>query len=269
MSPLERDRNAHGGTSAEGARFSIAGRRVLYTGAAGGFGVDTTVAMLQAGARVIALDCNAGHIERLRAAVAPELAPRLEIVHADLADAQELQRQLDRLTASAPIDVVINNAAIYPSRPFEEYSDDEQARVHRINVGAAVQIVRAALPGMREQRWGRVINITSITLSGGWENLQPYVQSKGAMLGNTRAFAREFGKWGITVNAISPGAFPTDAEKIHPDPEGYQRMVLERQAVKRRGHPGDIASAILFLASDEAGFITGQTLEVDGGWIMH
>ncbi|MDM9561628.1 SDR family NAD(P)-dependent oxidoreductase [Bordetella petrii] len=249
--------------------FSLEGRRVLCTGAAGGFGAGIAPALLRAGARVIALDINAAAIERLRAAVAPELAPRLEIVAADLADVASLQAHLERLLAAGPIDVLINNAAIYPSRPFEEYSDDEQARVHRVNVGAAVQLARAVLPGMRRQQWGRIINVTSITLSGGWEHLQPYVQSKGAMLGNTRALAREFGKWGITVNAISPGAFPTDAEKIHPDPEGYRRMVLDRQSVKRRGHPGDIAAAILFLASDEAGFISGQNLAVDGGWIMH
>lgn len=249
-------------------RFSLRGRRVLYTGAAGGFGVDTTCAMLAAGATVLALDHHAGNIDRLRATVPAEHADRLQIVDVDLADANALEAVLDDLTTQGAIDVVINNAAIYPSRPFEEYSDEELARVHRINVGAAVQIVRAALPGMRAQQWGRIINITSITLSGGWENLLPYVQSKGAMLGNTRAFAREFGKWGITANAISPGAFPTDAEKIHPDPEGYQRMVLDRQSVKRRGHAGDIAAAILFLASDEAGFISGQTLAVDGGWVM-
>ena len=94
-------------------------------------------------------------------------------------------------------------------------------------------------------------------------------QSKGALIGLTRAWAREFGPYGITVNAVSPGAFPTDAEKIHPDPEGYTRFVLEHQAVKRRGRPGDIANALMFLASERSGFITGQTLNVDGGWVMH
>ena len=78
----------------------------------------------------------------------------------------------------------------------------------------------------------------------------------------------EFGQYGITVNAISPGAFPTDAEKIHPDPEGYNRFVLDRQAVKRRGEAADIANALIFFASDASGFVTGQTLNVDGGWWM-
>jgi NAD(P)-dependent dehydrogenase (short-subunit alcohol dehydrogenase family) len=73
----------------------------------------------------------------------------------------------------------------------------------------------------------------------------------------------------VTVNAISPGAFPTDAERIHPDPEGYARFVLEHQAIKRRGSPADIATALTFLTSDAAGFITGQTLNIDGGWVMH
>jgi 3-oxoacyl-[acyl-carrier protein] reductase len=89
------------------------------------------------------------------------------------------------------------------------------------------------------------------------------------LVGLTRAWAREFGAYGVTVNAISPGAFPTDAEKIHPDPAGYTAFVLDHQAVKRRGHPRDIAAAMQFLASDASAFITGQVLNVDGGWVMH
>ena len=116
--------------------------------------------------------------------------------------------------------------------------------------------------------WGRIVNVASVTFYGGWANLSPYVASKAALVGLTRAWAREFGAYGITVNAIAPGAFPTDAEKIHPDPDGYTRFVLDHQAVKRRGRPDDIAQALLFLTSDRAGFITGQTLNVDGGWVM-
>ncbi|MFZ2507710.1 MAG: SDR family oxidoreductase, partial [Steroidobacteraceae bacterium] len=136
------------------------------------------------------------------------------------------------------------------------------------NVDAAIVCVQVALPHMKRENWGRIVNISSVTAYGGWERLSPYVQSKGALIGLTRAWAREFGPYGITVNAISPGAFPTDAEKIHPDPADYERFVLEHQAIKRRGCTHDIANALLYLASEESAFVTGQTLNVDGGWVM-
>ena len=249
--------------------FSLQGRRVLLTGAAGGLGHGVSLAMLNQGAQLLALDRDIEALQRLQAAVPNTQANQLQILPVDLADEAALQSTLDDLTAEQPIDVVINNAAIYPSKRFEDYTKDDRALIHRINVSSALQIVGTTLPGMRQQQWGRIINIVSITLSGGWELLQPYVESKGAMLGNTRALARELGASGITCNAISPGAFPTAAEAIHPDLPGYERMVLERQSIKRRGHAQDIAAAIVFLASEEASFITGQTLAVDGGWVMH
>lgn len=251
-----------------GGQGRLAGRRVLYTGASGGLGHQTTQRMLAEGAEVFALDRDHSKNENLLAETPAEIAGRLHLLEMDLTDQTALEAELGRLTAEAPLDVVINNAAIYPSKPFEDYSMEELRLVHQVNVESALMCTKACLPGMRAQGWGRVINITSITLSGGWENLVPYVQSKGALLGLTRSWAREFGKWGITVNAIAPGAFPTDAEKIHPDPEGYTRFVLDHQALKRRGTSHDIAAAVLFFASDEAGFITGQNLAVDGGWIM-
>ena len=247
----------------------MAGRRVLYTGASGGLGQRTTLDMLQAGAEVFAVDRDHSKNRALIEETPGNQAERLHLLELDLTDTDVLQAKLAEITGDKPLDIVINNAAIYPSKPFEEYSLDEHRAVHAVNVEAALICTKAALPGMRTQGWGRVINITSITTSGGWENLSPYVQSKSALTGLTRAWAREFGKWGITVNAIAPGAFPTDAEKIHPDPEGYVRFVLEHQSLKRRGEPAEIAAAILFFASDAAGFITGQTLAVDGGWIMY
>jgi NAD(P)-dependent dehydrogenase (short-subunit alcohol dehydrogenase family) len=247
---------------------ALEGRRVLYTGASGGLGLQTSIDMLQEGAEVFAVDRDHSKNERLIAETPPEVAARLHLVELDLTNTAALKSKMREIAADAPIDIVINNAAVYPSKPFEEYTLEEHRAVQAVNVETALICVAEALPGMRDQNWGRIINVTSITLSGGWENLAPYVQSKGALLGLTRAWAREFGKWGVTANAISPGAFPTDAEKIHADPEGYQRFVLDHQSVKRRGTPHDIASAILFLASNGAGFITGQSLAVDGGWYM-
>ncbi len=245
------------------------GRTILYTGAAGGLGLDTTLLLMRRGATVVAVDNDPAKVARLRAAAKQVDTGRLVVSTIDLSDLTAFRTELDRLIGElGGIDLVVNNAAIYPSKPFEEYSIEDHQRVQRINVDAGIVAVQAALPGMRARGFGRILNISSITVSGGWANLSPYVASKGALIGLTRAWAREFGPYGVTVNAIAPGAFPTDAEAIHPDPEAYNRMVLDAQSIKRRGTAADIAATIAFFASDEASFITGQTLHVNGGWVM-
>lgn len=250
--------------------ISVAGKTILYTGAAGGLGTETTLAFLRAGAKVAAIDHDREKIAGLEARATAEGLKDLTIRAIDLSDLNALPGRLHALSDEVGgFDVVINNAAIYPSKPFEDYTLEEMQRVQRINVDAGIVCVQVALPHMRARNWGRIINIASVTAYGGWANLSPYVQSKGALIGLTRAWAREFGAYGITVNAVAPGAFPTDAERIHPDPEGYTRFVLDHQSVKRRGHASDIANALMFLSSDAASFISGQTLNVDGGWVMH
>jgi len=248
----------------------VKGRVVLYTGAAGGLGLDTTLLLIERGATVVAIDNDLAKIDALKAAAEGKGPGKLVVSTADLSDLAGFRATLDQLARHiGGFDVVINNAAIYPSKPFEDYSIEEHQAVQRVNVDAGIVAVQAALPGMREKGFGRIINVSSITLSGGWANLSPYVASKMALVGLTRAWAREFGPYGVTVNAIAPGAFPTDAEKIHPDPEGYNRTVLDAQSIKRRGTAQDIANAIAFFASDESGFVTGQTLHVNGGWTMN
>jgi 3-oxoacyl-[acyl-carrier protein] reductase len=249
--------------------FDFTGKTVLYTGAAGGLGLPTTVLFLAAGAKVVVVDNDPTKLAALTDAASAH-GQRLMIASFDLGDVSHLHEEIESLSRrTGGFDVVINNAAIYPSKPVEAFTIEEHQAVQRVNVDAAVVCVQAALPHMRAQSWGRIINISSITFYGGLPLLAPYVASKGALIGLTRAWARELGQYGITVNAVAPGAFPTDAEKIHPDPERYSRFVLDQQAVKRRGRPSDIANALMFLASDESGFITGQTLNVDGGWVMH
>ncbi|MCX5512687.1 oxidoreductase [Kaistia algarum] len=249
--------------------MTMANRTILYTGAAGGLGLPSTLAFLAAGATVVAVDHDPAKVAALRAAADAAGHGKLVVAALEMSDLGAFRASLEALSAEVGgFDIVINNAAIYPSKPFEDYTIEEHQAVQRVNVDAGIVCVQVALPSMRAKGFGRIINVASVTLSGGWANLSPYIQSKGALVGLTRAWAREFGAYGVTVNAISPGAFPTDAEKIHPDPEGYNRHVLERQAVKRRGDPSDIANALLFLCSDGAGFITGQTLNIDGGWWM-
>jgi 3-oxoacyl-[acyl-carrier protein] reductase len=247
---------------------SIAGKTILYTGAAGGLGLESAVRMLRTGAKVVAVDIDERKIAALEAASAGLAG--LRVARLDLSDLAGLRAGLEQVSAEVGgFDVVINNAAIYPSKPFEAYTIEEMQLVQRINVDAGIVAVQVALPHMKAAGRGRIINITSVTLSGGWADLTPYVQSKGALLGLTRSWAREFGRHGVTVNAVSPGAFPTDAEKIHPDLPAYEKRIYDHQAIQRRGAPADIANILMFLASDAASFITGQTINVDGGWVMH
>lgn len=247
---------------------SLEHKTILYTGAAGGLGLETTLHMLRSGAKVVAIDNDANKVAALLQAAAG--LKGLAVAKLDLADLTGLRAGLQKLSAEVGgFDIVINNAAIYPAKPFEDYTIEEMQLVQRINVDAGIVCVQVALPHMKATKRGRIINISSVTISGGWSDLTPYVQSKMALVGLTRSWAREFGRHGITVNAVAPGAFPTDAEKIHPDLAAYEKRIYEAQALQRRGAPDDIANILMFLASDAASFITGQTIHVDGGWYMH
>jgi 3-oxoacyl-[acyl-carrier protein] reductase len=252
--------------------MELRNRKVLLTGAAGGLGTAITLAFAKAGARVLALDVAGAKGEALLAECARThvSANAVRFVAGDLADLAATGALVRRLCEEEDgIDTLINNAAIYPSHAIEDYTIEQLEAVQRVNVQASIVATQAVIPGMKARGFGRIINVASITFNGGWANILPYVASKGAVIGMTRALARELGPSGITVNCISPGAFPTDAEKIHPDPEGYSRFLIDHQAIKRRGRPEEIADAMMFFASDRSGFITGQTLNVDGGWAMN
>ena len=247
----------------------FAGATIIITGAAGGLGSAMAAAFAAEGGQVVLLDLPSSPGERVGEQINQGGLPgSARFVPCDLAD-------LDRTAAvvagvaSDGVSVLVNNAAIYPSKAVGEYSIGEWQSVQRVNVDAAFVCAQAVLPAMRAAGTGRIVNVSSITFFGGLARLAPYVTSKGALVGLTRALARECGSDGITVNAVAPGAFPTAAEEIHPDREGYNSYVLAQQAVKRRGVPGDVANAVLFFSAPESSFITGQLLCVDGGWIMH
>jgi 3-oxoacyl-[acyl-carrier protein] reductase len=167
------------------------------------------------------------------------------------------------------IDILVNNAAVYHRKPWTEITEADWDQVLDTNLKGYYLCARAAYPFLKDSGRGRVINVASITFFGGVPFLLDYVASKGGIVGFTRALAREVGPDAITVNTLSPGAFPTDAEKIHPDQEGYNRAILEAQSIKRRGTPQDVGNLVTFLASDAASFITGQLIQIDGGWMMH
>jgi 3-oxoacyl-[acyl-carrier protein] reductase len=191
-------------------------------------------------------------------------------VEADIADSASVAAMMERVVSElGGIDILVNNAAVYHRKPWTEITEADWDQVLDTNLKGYYLCARAAYPFLKDSGRGRVINVASITFFGGVPFLLDYVASKGGIVGFTRALAREVGPDAITVNTLSPGAFPTDAEKIHPDQEGYNRAILEAQSIKRRGTPQDVGNLVTFLASDAASFITGQLIQIDGGWMMH
>jgi NAD(P)-dependent dehydrogenase (short-subunit alcohol dehydrogenase family) len=243
---------------------------VIITGAAGGLGSVMSAAFAAEGARVAVVDLPSSDGAQVARQINESAAAGSAFfVPCDLAELDRTSEMMRGIATDSGVGVLVNNAAIYPSKPVDEYSIAEWQSVQRVDVDAAFVCAQAVLPAMRAAGGGRIVNVASITFFGILPLIAPYVTAKGALVGLTRALARECGQDGITVNAVAPGAFPTAAEEIHPDREGYNAHVLAQQAVKRRGVPADVANAVMFFCAPETSFITGQLLSVDGGWVMH
>jgi 3-oxoacyl-[acyl-carrier protein] reductase len=247
----------------------LEGRVAVVTGGGGGLAEGICARLARDGAAVACADVSPEKAERVAGQVAAS-GGRSLAVEVDVSDKGSVDAMVGRVVEEfGGVDVLVNNAAIYPRRAWTEIGEKEWDRVMAVNLKGYFLCARAVYPHMKERGGGSIVNVSSITFFVGWTLLLDYVTSKGGIVGFTRTLAREVGPEGINVNAIAPGAFPTDAEKIHPDQEGYNRWVLDQQSIKRRGTPDDIGNLIAFLASDEASFISGQTVGIDGGWMMH
>ena len=245
------------------------GRVAVVTGGGGGLAEGICARLAGDGAAVACADVSLEKAEGVAGAVA-EAGGRSLAVEVDVSDRGSVGAMVDRVVGEfGGLDVLVNNAAIYPLRPWTEIEEEEWDRVMAVNLKGYFLCARAAYPHIKERGRGRIINVASITFFIGWSGFLDYVSSKGAIVGFTRTLAREVGPDGITVNAISPGAFPTDAERVHPDQEALNRRILEQQSLQRRGSPEDVGNLVSFLASDSSSFITGQTIGIDGGWAMH
>ncbi|MGY1593513.1 SDR family NAD(P)-dependent oxidoreductase [Geodermatophilus sp. SYSU D00708] len=238
------------------------GTVVLVTGAAHGIGEAVSRHLAGEGALVVAADvADAGWD-----------AEGVTHVHADVSDEGSWERLVaTTLDRHGRVDALVNNAAIYQGlgakRPFTEIGVDEWDRVMAVNTRGVWLGMRAVHPAMKEQGHGRVVNIASSTVHMGVPYFAHYTASKGAVIALTRSVAREVGADGITVNAIAPGLVETEATRSLND-DDYLAVAAGRRAVPRRMEADDLCPAISFLCSRSSGFITGQTLVVDGGTVF-
>lgn len=248
---------------------ALEGRVAIVTGAGGGLGVGICHSLARAGAAVACVGRTSESIDDVARQITDAGGRAISVLCDISVEEQVHAMAADVAERLGGIDILINNAAIYARRPWTEITAADWEAVLNTNLKGYFMCAQATFPHLKESGRGRIVNVASITTFGGWALLLDYVASKGGIVAFTRALAREIGPDGVTVNTISPGAFPTDAEAIHPDPEGYTRMVLENQSIKRRGTSEDIGNLVVFLSGDTASFITGQMIQIDGGWVMH
>ncbi|MET7800490.1 SDR family NAD(P)-dependent oxidoreductase [Streptomyces decoyicus] len=242
----------------------------LVTGAAGGIGSAIARRLAAQGAAVII-----AHLSELQPA--SDLAEHITrsggtaiSLEADLRD-RDAVRRLRRQAHEqlGPIDILVSNAGVYPRAPWTETTLSRWNDALATNLTSHYLLARELTPGMAVGRWGRVITIGSVLAKAGRHDLAGYISAKAGLEGFTRALARELGASGITANCVAPGSIRVPAEDaVVADPEAMTTRQLARQCIQRRGHPDDVAAAVAFLATDDAGFITGQTLRIDGGWIL-
>jgi 3-oxoacyl-[acyl-carrier protein] reductase len=242
---------------------SVAGKTAIVTGAATGIGAATAILLAERGARVLAAGLQP---DQLRATV-ERIGGDALAVEADLSDPQQIEAVAAQAQAFGGADILVNNHAIYPLGPWHEADAAEWDAVFATNVRSYFLLAKAVRPQMLARGGGAIVNVASVTFYWGEAGLVSYVASKGAVIGFTRSLAREAGPEGIRVNAVAPGAFPTAATEIHPDQDALWAGVLEAQSIKRRGEVEDVARAIAFFAGEDSGFVSGQTLLVDGGWM--
>lgn len=245
--------------------FDLKGKVAFVTGAGRGIGKEIALTLAKAGADVVVTDIADTVLEiqkEIESLNVKSLAIKCDVgKYQDVEDAKT-----KTLQKFSKIDILVNNAGIYPQQPFLEMPKEEWHKVIHINLYGVFHCTKAFLPGMVERKYGKIINLSSI--SGpvvAFPNLVHYSSSKGAISGFTKALALEMAQYKININAVAPG--PIDVGTMQAD-EAMMAIVVRGIPLGRMGKPSDIANLIVFLASDEANFITGQTIVSDGGYTL-
>ena len=235
-------------------------RIAIVTGSAQGIGKAIADKLAEEGAKVVIADINGPGAMAAAATIPGAIGMAVDV--SDPAQVstmvQETVRQLGGL------DILVNNAAIVPFTPWDDIDFTEWRRIMSVNLDGCFLTCRAASDEMRKHGYGRIVNIASNVILAGTPNLAHYVASKGGVWSFTRAASRELGKYGITVNSVAPGLTASEGVLASPHAEAFD-FVQMLQAIPRRAVPADIAPAVAFLASEEAGWVTGQMIVADGG----
>jgi NAD(P)-dependent dehydrogenase (short-subunit alcohol dehydrogenase family) len=247
----------------------LAGKVAVITGGAVGIGFAYARRFHAEGARVVLADV----VDAAAAADKLGAADRALGVRTDVSDPASVRAMVEAAVGRfGRIDVLVNNAAVFATlepRPFEDIPEAEWDRVMAVNVKGVWNCARAVVPVMRAQGGGRIVNVASAIVAKGTALLMHYVASKGAVVAMTRALARELGPSGITVNAVAPGLILSDTVQANPAITSFQEgAIMQARSLKRQAFPEDVEGTVVFLASDDSAFMSGQTLIVDGGSVF-
>jgi len=243
--------------------FDLGGKRALVTGASGGIGGAIARTLHAQGATV----GISGTRREALDALATELGDRVQVFPCDLSDGASVEALVPAATAGiGDIDILVNNAGLTKDNLFVRMSDADWERVLAVNLTAAFKLSRAVLRGMMKRRAGRIVSITSVVAATGNPGQSNYIASKAGLTGMTKSLAQEVASRGITVNCVAPGFIATAmTDALN---EKQREGILGQVPAGRLGTPAEVAAAVLFLASDEAAYVTGQTIHVNGGMAM-
>ena len=244
--------------------FDLTGKTALVTGATGGIGAAIAKTLHKAGATVAISGTRANVLEELKAELGGE---RVVVLPCNLSDAAAVEKLVPEAEAAmGSLDILVNNAGITKDGLAMRMKDEDWSAVIDVNLTASFRLARAAMRGMMKKRWGRIVNITSVVGVTGNPGQANYVASKAGVIGLTKSLAQELAARNVTVNAVAPGFIATPMTDVLNDKQ--KEMILGRVPAGKLGTPEDVAAAVLYLASDEANYVTGQTLHVNGGMAM-